>query len=136
MDTSGTRNLEAYCDFCGARHYILYRPWRCQWCGMLNQQRPNHGIQGTAETSMLQSITTESETGYQPDYREEPETMWEINSCYQGGDLSEALEEAAKAVRSIGEENVLHVLARRDDDVPGAWWVDVIYQGRYYAGRD
>jgi len=24
--------------------------------------------------------------------------------------------------------NVLHVIARLDDEVKGAWWVDVVYQ--------
>ena len=54
--------------------------------------------------------------------------MYEVNSCYQNGDISKALEEAAEVIRRIGEENVLHVIARRDDDILGAWWVDVVYR--------
>ena len=54
--------------------------------------------------------------------------MYEIESCYSNGDLARALEQAAKAVRDIGEDNVLHVVARLDSDVAGAWWVDVIYR--------
>ncbi len=54
--------------------------------------------------------------------------MYEIESCYSNGDLARALEQAAKAVRDIGEDNILHVIARLDDNVPDAWWVDVVYR--------
>lgn len=54
--------------------------------------------------------------------------MYEIESCYSNGDLARALEQAAKTVRDIGEDNVLHVVARLDPDVSDAWWVDVIYR--------
>lgn len=55
--------------------------------------------------------------------------MYEVFSCYKNGDLAKALEEAAGVVRDIGyDNNVLHVIARLDENVPDAWWVDVIYR--------
>ncbi len=55
--------------------------------------------------------------------------MWEINSCYRdNGDLPAALDEAAEVIRRVGSENVLHVIARQDENILGAWWVDVIYR--------
>ena len=53
--------------------------------------------------------------------------MIEIEYCYSNGDLARALELASHIVKRVGESNVLHVIARQDDEVKGAWWVDVIY---------
>lgn len=53
--------------------------------------------------------------------------MIEIEYVYSNGDLVRALELAAHIVKSVGEINVLHVIARLDVEVKGAWWVDVIY---------
>lgn len=53
--------------------------------------------------------------------------MIEIENCYSKGDLAQALRQAADFVEKIGKENVLHVIAREDTDLPGAWAVDVVY---------
>ncbi len=50
-----------------------------------------------------------------------------INYCYQNGDLADALREAAQFIETIGQDRVHHVIARLDERVAGAWWVDVIY---------
>lgn len=54
--------------------------------------------------------------------------MYEVNSCYKNGDLPAALREAASFVSRVGEANVLHVIARQDENILGAWWVDVIWR--------
>jgi microcompartment protein CcmL/EutN len=53
--------------------------------------------------------------------------MYQIEYCYSNGDLARALEMAAVFARKIGEDKVHHVVARLDDEVKGAWWVDVVY---------
>lgn len=53
--------------------------------------------------------------------------MTQIEYCYSNGDLVRALNQAAKFVETIGEDKVVHVIARLDDEVTGAWWVDVIW---------
>lgn len=52
----------------------------------------------------------------------------EVEYCYSNGDLARALVQASETVKKIGEGRVLHVIARLDDKVEGAWWVDVVYQ--------
>lgn len=53
--------------------------------------------------------------------------MEQIEYCYSNGDLARALAQAAEFVKKVGEKNVIHVIARLDDEVKGAWWVDVIW---------
>ncbi len=50
-----------------------------------------------------------------------------IEHCYSNGDLARALIIASEFITRIGEDIVLHVIARLDDEVKGAWWVDVVY---------
>ena len=58
--------------------------------------------------------------------------MYEVNSCYRNnGSLPDALEAAAEVIRDIGTEKVLHVIARLDENVPDAWWVDVVYRATH-----
>lgn len=38
--------------------------------------------------------------------------------------------QAAVFVRKIGEEKVHSIIARLDDEVKGAWWVDVVYEAK------
>lgn len=56
------------------------------------------------------------------------EAIYDIEHCYQNGNLEDALMEAAAWVRELGEDRVVHVIARLDENVSGAWWVDVIYR--------
>lgn len=56
------------------------------------------------------------------------QAIYEIEHCYANGDLAIALEQAAQAVKEIGEGKVLHVIAYRDENISDAWWVDVIYR--------
>jgi hypothetical protein len=56
------------------------------------------------------------------------EAIYDIEHCYQNGNLEDALIEAAEFVRDLGEDRVVHVIARLDCGEPGAWWVDVIYR--------
>ncbi|MBP8291125.1 MAG: hypothetical protein KAX65_00040 [Caldilineaceae bacterium] len=56
------------------------------------------------------------------------EAIYDIAHCYQNGDLENALMEAAAWVKELGEDRVVHVIARLDENIPGAWWVDVIYR--------
>lgn len=53
--------------------------------------------------------------------------MLKIEFCYSNGDLARALQQAAEFIQKIGEQNVHLVNARLDDEVKGAWWVDVFY---------
>jgi microcompartment protein CcmL/EutN len=56
--------------------------------------------------------------------------MFQIEYCYSNGDLARALEIASKFVARIGEDKVHHIIARLDDEVKGAWWVDVVYEAK------
>lgn len=56
--------------------------------------------------------------------------MYQIEYCYDNGDLARALELAAAFARKIGEEKIHHIVARLDDEVKGAWWVDVVYEAK------
>lgn len=53
--------------------------------------------------------------------------MYQIEQCYDSGDLAKALEQAASFIRRIGEQRVHSVNSRPCDNAPGAWWVDVVY---------
>ena len=53
---------------------------------------------------------------------------YDVESCYDNGDLARALMLAANFVIKIGERNVHHIFAYLDENIPGAWWVDVIYE--------
>lgn len=59
------------------------------------------------------------------------EAIYDIEHCYANGDLAIALEQAAQAVREIGEKNVVHVISYRDENISDAWWVDVVYRVKY-----
>lgn len=55
-----------------------------------------------------------------------PRWMQDIEYCYSGGDLKDALLAAAEFVREIGERNVIHVFTHHDDKID-AWYVNIVY---------
>lgn len=54
---------------------------------------------------------------------------WEIEYCYSGEDLKDALLAAAEFVRKVGEINVDHIVTHHDDKID-AWTVSVVYRKR------
>lgn len=50
----------------------------------------------------------------------------DVEYCYSGGDLKDALLEAAEFVREIGERNVTHIATHHDDKI-NVWYVHVFY---------
>ncbi len=56
------------------------------------------------------------------------EKIIDMEQCYSNGDLAAALLQASEFVERIGEEAVHHIFAEKDENVHGAWWVNIVYR--------